>query len=216
MARELNGEWPSPDPVAHAVHIMRVLTGVEAEIYEPPEDQRQPPDPAQGGRARAAKLTAEERSASAKKASGMTADDPRPLHRTRHRRLALLWTMVLAFGVAAGAAVPANAQPVSEVSLDNDSTLSDDGPTLHAYVTEFLREQSGCRNRVIPVLYTDDLDYWVYFEFRSGTGYSVLIWGADIATQDFGRLTYETSGVGSLAAIVQRVCNFVKTRQNQQ
>ena len=134
---------------------------------------------------------------------------------TRHRRLALLGAMVLAFGVAAGAAVPANAQPVTEVSLTNDVALSDDGPTLHTYVTEFFRQRSGCRNRVVPVLYTDDLDYFAYFEFRSGTGHSVLIWGADIATRDFGRLTYETSGVGSLAAIVQRVCNFLKTRQNQ-
>jgi len=134
---------------------------------------------------------------------------------TRHRRLALLGTMVLAFGVAAGA-VPANAQPVSFVTIAAVDP-SDPAPTHHAYATEFLRQRSGCRNRVIPVIHADlQADkYGLFFEFRSGTGHSVLIWNTTVTDRDFGRLTYETSGVGSLAAIVQRVCDFLKTRQNQ-
>ena len=132
---------------------------------------------------------------------------------TRNRRLALLWTLVLAFGVAAGA-VPANAQPVTFALVESSSYQSDDGPTYHAYVTEFSRQRSGCRNRVIPVIYADEY-YAVLFEFRSGTGHSVLIWDALSTSRGAVRVIYETSGVGNLAAIVRRVCNFLKTRQNQ-
>ena len=48
---------------------MTALTGVMEETYEPPADQRWPPDPKAGGRVRAATLTPEERSSSAKRAS---------------------------------------------------------------------------------------------------------------------------------------------------
>ena len=51
----------------------KVLTGEIEETFEPPADDRRLPDPAAGGRAggraRAAKMTAEERSASAKVAA---------------------------------------------------------------------------------------------------------------------------------------------------
>ena len=63
-----NGEWRPADPVARAVHIGKIATGEIAETYEPPAGRRKPPSAA-GGRARAAQMTAEERSASAKRAS---------------------------------------------------------------------------------------------------------------------------------------------------
>ena len=70
MPKGQRGEWRPADPNACAVHVGRILTGEIEETFEPRADQRrQPPDPAAGGRARAAKMTAEERSASAKRAS---------------------------------------------------------------------------------------------------------------------------------------------------
>ena len=52
-----------------AVHVGRILTGEIEETFEPPKGQRKPPDLASGGRARAEKMTTEERSASAKAAA---------------------------------------------------------------------------------------------------------------------------------------------------
>ena len=73
MPKGPKGEWRPADPAAWAAHIGRLATGEIEETTEPPADQRQkPPVPAAaraGGRARAAKLTPEERSASAKRAS---------------------------------------------------------------------------------------------------------------------------------------------------
>ena len=71
MPRGPNGEWRPADPTACAVHVGRILTGEIAETFDPPADRRKsaPPDPSAGGRARAAKLTAAERSASAKRAA---------------------------------------------------------------------------------------------------------------------------------------------------
>ena len=70
MPRGPNGEWRPADPNACAVHVGRILTGEIAETLEPPEDRRKtPPDPAAGGRARAAKMSPEARSASAKRAA---------------------------------------------------------------------------------------------------------------------------------------------------
>jgi hypothetical protein len=69
MPKGPRGEWRPADPVACAVHIGKLATGQVEETYEVPADRRRPPDPAAGGRARAAKMTAEERSASAKRAS---------------------------------------------------------------------------------------------------------------------------------------------------
>lgn len=71
MPRGPKGEWRPADPIACAAHVMKVLTGEIEETYEPPADRRKPapPDAKLGGRARAAKMTQEERSASAKRAS---------------------------------------------------------------------------------------------------------------------------------------------------
>lgn len=69
MPKGPSGEWRPRDLIACSTHVMKVLTGEFEETYEAPPDERRP-DPAGGGRARAAKLTREERSASAKRASG--------------------------------------------------------------------------------------------------------------------------------------------------
>lgn len=71
MPRGPNGEWRPADPNGCAVHVARILTGEIEETFEPPqsESRRKPPDPASGGRARAAKMTPEARSASAKAAA---------------------------------------------------------------------------------------------------------------------------------------------------
>ena len=69
MPRGPQGQWRPPDPNACAVHVARILTGEIEETFEPPKGQRKPPDPASGGRARAEKMTAEQRSASAKRAA---------------------------------------------------------------------------------------------------------------------------------------------------
>lgn len=73
MPKGPNGEWRPRDPIACSVHVMKVLTGEIEETYEAPPDERRPPDPAAGGRAggraRASKMTAEERTASAKVAA---------------------------------------------------------------------------------------------------------------------------------------------------
>ena len=68
MPRGPNGEWRPRDLIARSAHIMRVLTGEIEETYEPPAGERKP-NAAAGGRARAARLTTEERSVSAKRAS---------------------------------------------------------------------------------------------------------------------------------------------------
>ena len=73
MPKGPNGEWRPRDPIACSAHVMKVLTGETEETYEAPAGERRPPDPAAGGRvggrARAAKMTAEQRSASAKAAA---------------------------------------------------------------------------------------------------------------------------------------------------
>ncbi len=73
MPKGPNGEWRPADPNACAVHMGRILTGEIEETYEAPADQRRPPNPGAGGRAegraRAAKMAPEERSASAKRAA---------------------------------------------------------------------------------------------------------------------------------------------------
>lgn len=71
MPRGPKGEWRPADPIANAIHVAKIGAGLIDETYEPPADQRRPkpPDAAAGGRARAAKLSAEERSAIAKRAS---------------------------------------------------------------------------------------------------------------------------------------------------
>jgi hypothetical protein len=63
------GEWRPRDPIACSMHVAKILTGEIEETFESPPDERRPPDPAAGGPARAAKMTAEERSASAKRAA---------------------------------------------------------------------------------------------------------------------------------------------------
>lgn len=70
MPKGPNGEWRPPDTNACAAHVARILTGEIEETYEAPKTKRPaPPDPAAGGRARAAKMTAEQRSASARRAA---------------------------------------------------------------------------------------------------------------------------------------------------
>ena len=70
MPKGPNGEWRPADPVACAVHVMKIATGEIEETYEAPPDTRRPKrDSGAGGRARAAAMTPEERSASAKRAS---------------------------------------------------------------------------------------------------------------------------------------------------
>ena len=73
MPKGPNGEWRPRDPIACSAHVMKVLTGEIEETFEPPAGERRPPDPATGGgaggRARAAKMTAEARSASARVAA---------------------------------------------------------------------------------------------------------------------------------------------------
>ena len=72
MPKGPRGEWRPRDDRACSTHVMRVLTGEIEETYEAPPDDRRP-DPAAGGRAggpaRAAKMTPEERTASAKAAA---------------------------------------------------------------------------------------------------------------------------------------------------
>ena len=74
MPRGPRGEWRPTDPIAQAVHVMEVATGLREESTEPPADYRKPKPPtvaasSKGGRSRAAKLDASERTASAKRAS---------------------------------------------------------------------------------------------------------------------------------------------------
>ena len=70
MPKGPNGEWRPPDTDACAVYVARILTGELEETFEAPGTKRPaPPDPAAGGRARASKMTADERSASAKRAA---------------------------------------------------------------------------------------------------------------------------------------------------
>ena len=72
-AEGTEGEWRPRDDRACSVHVMKVLTGEIEETFEAPADERRPPDPAAGGRAdgraRASKMTAEERAASARRAA---------------------------------------------------------------------------------------------------------------------------------------------------
>ena len=65
------GEWRPAATGACAVHVAKIATGLIEETYAPPPNRPRPtpPDAASGGRARAAKLTPEQRSASAKRAS---------------------------------------------------------------------------------------------------------------------------------------------------
>ena len=66
------GEWRPDDPIACAVHVAKIATGQIEETYEPPaepEDATPSPAVAGGGRARAAKLTADERAAQARRAA---------------------------------------------------------------------------------------------------------------------------------------------------
>lgn len=67
MPRGPKGEWRPADPVECAVHVARISTGEIEETYEPPADRSRAA--ADAGRARAASMTPEERSASAKRAS---------------------------------------------------------------------------------------------------------------------------------------------------
>ena len=69
MPRGPKGEWRPADPIADAVHVAKIGAGMLEATYEPPADRRRPPDPKAGSRARAARMTPEERSASAKRAS---------------------------------------------------------------------------------------------------------------------------------------------------
>jgi hypothetical protein len=71
MPRGPKGEWRPADPIANAIHVAKLGAGLIEETYEPPADQRRPkpPSAAAGGRARAAKMSPAERSASAKRAS---------------------------------------------------------------------------------------------------------------------------------------------------
>ena len=72
MPKGPRGEWRPTDPIANAVHVAKVLLGELPESTEPPRGHRPHPAPpsSQGGRARAAKMTAEERAASARRAAG--------------------------------------------------------------------------------------------------------------------------------------------------
>ena len=65
------GEWRPDDLIACAVHVAKIATGQIEETYEPPaEPEDATPSPAvAGGRARAAKLTADERAAQARRAA---------------------------------------------------------------------------------------------------------------------------------------------------
>ena len=67
MPRGPNGEWRPADPNACAVHVGRILTGEIEETFEAPADRRRAAS--ESARARASKMTPEERSASAKRAS---------------------------------------------------------------------------------------------------------------------------------------------------
>ena len=70
MFKGPNGAWRPPDTDARAAHVARILTGESEETFEAPGTKRPaPPDPAAGGRARASKMTAGERPASAKRAA---------------------------------------------------------------------------------------------------------------------------------------------------
>lgn len=70
MPKGPRGEWRPADPVGCAVHVGRLTTGEIQETTEAPPDARRPKrDPGAGGRARAAAMTPEERSASAKAAA---------------------------------------------------------------------------------------------------------------------------------------------------
>ncbi len=72
MPKGPNGEWRPADPIACAVHVMKIATGEIEETFEAPRR----PDPvgdsrsaSRAAKARAASMTPEQRSASAKRAS---------------------------------------------------------------------------------------------------------------------------------------------------
>ena len=76
MPRGPKGEWRPADPIARAVHVMKIATGQIEETFEPPRDPKADHAAASrraslGGKARAAKLTPERRREIAK--SGATA-----------------------------------------------------------------------------------------------------------------------------------------------
>lgn len=71
MPKGPRGQKRPADVISNAVHVMRVLTG-EAEDMPPPEDGKDKAAQAmgaKGGKARAAKMTAERRAEIAKKAA---------------------------------------------------------------------------------------------------------------------------------------------------
>ena len=67
MPRGPKDEWRPADPIANAVHVVKMGGGPIEETYEPPADRRRPPEA--GDRARAAGMTPEERFADARRAS---------------------------------------------------------------------------------------------------------------------------------------------------
>ena len=70
MLRGPTGEWRPDDPIRCAVYVAKIATGQIEETHEPPaEPEDATPSPAVGGGARAAKLTADERAAQAKRAA---------------------------------------------------------------------------------------------------------------------------------------------------
>ena len=102
------------------------------------------------------------------------------------------------------------------IARAQDSTVqvvvgpSPDAPTTHAYVTEFFRQRSGCRSLVVPL--GGLASYIAFFEFRSGEGHSVLVWGSRPELSTFSELLHETSGEQTIADIVRNVCDFIKTQ----
>ena len=81
MPKGPRGEWRPADPVAAGVHIGKIATHEIEETFEAPPR----PDPvgdsrraSQGGKARAASMTPDERRASAKRASDARWKEARP------------------------------------------------------------------------------------------------------------------------------------------
>lgn len=103
MPRGPKGKWRLDDPITNAVHIAKIATGQIEETYEPPPEADAPTTTkrAAGGRACATKLTAAERTASARRTRGGSRIPTTPDLRTcviDHRTALALKLLVQAAG----------------------------------------------------------------------------------------------------------------------
>ena len=69
MPKGPNGEWRPAGDGPCAIHTMKVATGIIQETYEPPPKAKRPGAGVAGGKARAASMSAEQRSTLGKAAA---------------------------------------------------------------------------------------------------------------------------------------------------